>query len=158
MKLISIDPSINYMGIAVFTGKGLTWQLTLHELLQPKTTSDDYIEKSWSMYLQVRIILEEHEVDKIILEVPDNFGVAGYHARESGSIQKLTFVCGIMYSLRVYTKIQTVLPRQWKGQLSKEATYNRMNKLKLYNFDFHQINNNISDAICIGHWAIYGKV
>lgn len=154
MKLIAIDPSINYMGVAVFTGK----TLTLHELLQPQTTSDDYIEKSWSMYLQVRIILERFEVDRIILEVPDNFGVAGYHARETGSIQKLTFVCGIMYSLRVYTKIKTVLPRQWKGQLSKEAVYNRLDKLKIYPFSFHDINNNIADAIAIGHSVIYGKV
>lgn len=154
-RIITIDPSINFTGMAIFYNK----KLIGYGLLQPKYKGDDYIEKSFSIYKQVRILIKNNSIDTMIIEVPDNFGTAGYLARESGSVQKLTFVCGMLISLKIKINVVFLLPREWKGQLPKKTVYNRLNKLNYYkDLDFHKINNNIADAIAIGHFYLHGRV
>lgn len=154
-RIITIDPSINFCGMAIFYGK----KLIEYELLQPKNNSDDYIDKSFSIFLQVKRKIYALDIDTMVIEVPDNFGAAGYLARESGSVQKLTFVCGMLISLRTKIHVVCKLPREWKGQLPKKVVYNRLNNINKYkDIDFHKINNNIADAIAIGHSYLYGRV
>jgi len=152
MRFLSIDPSINFCGYCAWNDK----KIIEYGLLNPQTKTDDYIEKSRSIFSQIKHLIKRHGIEKLVLEIPTHFGVAGYLARESGSVFKLTFVCGMICSL---DNVQTVEPHRWKGQLSKDVVFRRMNALKLYKgIDFLEINNNVADGIAIGHWANYGKV
>ena len=153
--LIAIDPSINDMGCAIFKNK----KLISGELLKPRKLgekSKDHILKSRALLSAIkerRRLLKSKKVD-IILEIPEYHGVAGYLARESGSIFKLTFLCGMICSMK---DVITYTPSGWKGQLSKEVTQNRLAKYYPKK-NIKELNHNIVDAIGIGHKHIFGRV
>lgn len=156
--LMSIDPSVNNMGAAAFrieNKKLLMWQL-LHP---SKDCRDSSYEKSLSLYRKVKELIVRWRVDRIILEVPEYWAVAGFQARETGSIFKLTFVCGMLYSLvDIVQELKVVVPREWKGQLPKAAVENRLKDQYLPDVDLTKINDNVMDAIAIGHFYLYGRV
>jgi len=152
MKIITIDPSINFTGYAIYNDT----KLNNYGLLNPKlnnTFNEEYIDKSFSIFSQIKSKYKKEKIDKIILEVPEHFGVSGYLARESGSIFKLTFLCGMICSLK---EVITVPPRGWKGQLPKHVMRNRFIK-KFPQLDIENINHNVLDAIGIGIWYILKK-
>lgn len=149
-KVMSIDPSINFMGVAVFEGK----KPILWRLLKPKSIYKDADEKCVDLYNQIYDLRDEYEPDIIVLENPDHWAVGGFEARESGSIQKLTFLCGMLYTLG---KVQLVLPREWKGQLPKNVVRNRL-KPFYPEIITDELDHNICDALGLAHWRIYGRV
>lgn len=151
-SVLAIDPSINNCGIAIFKlGK-----LTNYKLLHPSAEVDstDYLAKSKSIFNTIRKIVEIKSIDRIVLEIPTHWGTSGYQARESGSIYKVTFVCGMIYSL---DNVVTVTPHMWKGQLPKDVMKRRY-ILKYPDLDIAGMDHNILDAIGIGHWYTKGKV
>lgn len=150
---IGLDPSINFCGYALFDKK----KLTEHELLEPGKLgckSSEFYDKSMAMYeyvLEQVTCIGEKDVT-IVLELPSYFGSAGYMARESGSIFKLTFLCGMIYSIGgvvLYT------PQEWKGQMPKKVVANRL--VKTYSV-IKGMNHNIVDAIGLAHRHLYGRV
>jgi hypothetical protein len=94
------------------------------------------------------------------LEVPDHWSVGGFEARESGSIAKLCFVCGLIYGMQYdMEEFEWVLPRGWKGQLPKAVVANRLKEAYVgYGIDMTELNENVMDAIAIGHFKIFGSV
>lgn len=164
--LLAIDPSINFCGIALFDAK--TKELLDAMLVRPdKVASRDgeFYDKAFSIYTKVNTVRDECGVNVIACELPDHWSVAGYMARESGSITKLSFICGLFYGMRNdVEKFVFALPRQWKGQLSKDVMKNRiesvyMGKGKHYTKDeWKDLDHNVCDAIGIGHWQLYGRV
>lgn len=157
--LIAVDPSVNNMGVAVFSidsKKLLMWQL-LHP---SKDCRDNQYDKSLSLYNKVREWIVRWRVTHMILEVPEYWAVAGFQARETGSIFKLTFVCGVLYSLKAkdLQELKVVTPREWKGQLPKEVVENRLRNKYLTDVDLKEINDNVVDAIGIGHFYLHGRV
>jgi hypothetical protein len=158
-RLISIDPSVNNLGIAAWDLGSK--KLLMYKLLHPlKDSKDDEFDKSYSMLCQIKQWKEVYGVNRIILEVPEHWAVSGFHARETGSIAKLMFVCGMIASLvDVVDEFKLVTPRQWKGQLPKEVVANRLKDHYLpLGVDLASINENVADAIEIGHYYIYGRV
>lgn len=165
-KLMAIDPSINFCGVAVFdiASKKLDDAI----LIKPaKITQRDgeFYDKAFSVYTKVAQIQKECNIWQVACELPDHWSVAGYMARESGSITKLAFVCGLLYGIRNdVDKFIFTLPRGWKGQLSKEVLRNRIaptyaGKGKHYTTEeWKDIDHNVADAIGIGHWRLYGRV
>lgn len=158
-RLISIDPSINNLGIAVWdltTQKLLMWQL-VHPTVDKRSNE---FEKSHSMLLQIKHWMQIYGVNRIISEVPEHWAVAGFQARETGSIAKLMFVCGMIYSLRdSLEEMRLVVPREWKGQLPKKVVANRLKDDYVpYEIDMTKLNENVMDAIGIGHFYIHGGV
>lgn len=144
--VLAIDPSINNCGIAVFKdGKLHAW-----ELLHPSKETKDYIEKSKSIYMQIKVLSKKYHCDYIVTEICDYFGVSGFHARESGSIFKLMFLIGMLCSL---PNVKTIIPRGWKGQLPKDVMRRRFIK-DLPNLDIEHMDHNVLDAIGIGRWFI----
>src|SRR5574337_1743860 len=117
VRLMSIDPSINNLGMAIWDMPSKV--LLFHKLIHPlKDAKQDEYEKSWSMLQQLKQWKQTYGVNRIICEVPEHWAVAGFQARETGSIAKLCFVCGMIYSLRDEVEEFTlVVPRGWKGQL-----------------------------------------
>lgn len=150
---IGVDPSINFCGYAQFDGK----KLVEYELLEPHKLgckSDEFYDKSVTMYnymLEKVTDIGEKDVT-VILELPSYFGSAGFMARESGSIFKLTFLCGMIYSIgcvKLYT------PQEWKGQMPKKVVANRL--VKFYPI-IKGMNHNIVDAIGLAHKHLHGRV
>lgn len=165
--IMAIDPSINYCGVAIFNTK--TKELEHAILVSPdKITKRDgeFYDKAHSVFRQVSEMREEYNVKAIVCELPDYWATAGHAARESGSIEKLAFMCGLFYQMRdEVDKFVFTLPRGWKGQLSKEVTKNRIKPIycgkKKWQYskdEWEELNHNIADAIGIGHWSIFGRV
>lgn len=165
---MSIDPSINNLGVAVWDMDSKT--LLMHKLVHPKSghKSDEYT-KSLSMSDQLREWVKVYMVNHMILEVPEHWAVAGFEARETGSIAKLCFVCGLIYAMQYdMEEFQLVAPRGWKFQLPKEVMCNRLKdeyweKYQIdltgeFNPDGKKLNNNVADAIGIGHFKLFGSV
>jgi len=149
-SILSVDPSINRCGIAVYRGK----KLVLHQLVQPEDKTGNEFEKSLSVFYQVKAIRAEYGTYKTILEVPVHWENEGFVARESGSIYKLSLVVGMLYTLG---DVQTVPPHGWKQQLPKNVVRNRLKPL-YPNIVTDKLDHNIMDAIGIGHWFLHGTV
>jgi len=158
--LLAIDPSINNLGCAVFRKK--TGRLLSAELLHPPKDCEDLEDKSFALYCQIRDQIKKHDVTELVIETPDHWNVAGYMSRESGAIYKLTFLVGMLYSLRWSFPVIAVIPRAWKGQLPKEVTKNRLRESYVPCYytkrEWNRLDHNIADAIGVGHWRIHGRV
>jgi len=158
-RLMSIDPSINNLGMAIWdmdSKKLLVWKL-VHSKVDCR--KDEY-EKSVSMSDQLREWTKIYAVNHMILEVPEHWAVGGFEARETGSIAKLCFVCGLIYGMQYEMEtFELVVPRGWKGQLPKKVVANRLQKDYLqYDIDMVELNENVMDAIGIGHFKLFGSV
>jgi hypothetical protein len=157
-KLISIDPSINNVGVAIWA---LPDTLLMHRLLHPKVgeRNNEY-DKSLSILDQIKELKNVYSFNRMILEIPEHWAVAGFEARETGSIAKLMLVVGMIYSLRhELDELKIVKPREWKGQLPKEVMENRLRKdYMAIGVDLSKLNPNVVDAIGIGHFYITGSV
>lgn len=164
--LLAIDPSVNNCGVALFDRK--TKQLEDAILLHPDKIvkrDGEFYDKAFSIYTKAKEICRKCCVIEIVCELPDHWAVAGFAARESGSITKLSFMCGLFYALRnEVEKFTFTLPRGWKGQLSKDVTKNRIErdyagKGKHYTKEeWEKLDHNVCDAIGIGHWKLHGRV
>lgn len=165
-RLMAIDPSINYCGVALFNMKSKKLEDAI--LIRPaKITQRDgeFYDKAFSIYTKVDEIRERCDVDQVTCELPDHWAVAGFMARESGSITKLAFMCGLLYGMRNdVDKFVFTLPRGWKGQLSKDVLKNRIAStyagkgMKYSKDEWKDLDHNVVDAIGIGHWRLYGRV
>ena len=159
---LSIDPSINACGYAVHNIR--TKELLDHGLISPKKaikrkeSTQSFIEKSRCVLDTIAAVMDEYGADSVqlVLEIPDHWGDQGYLARESGSIYKLTFVCGMICSLSEH--IVTYLPREWKGQMKKEVMQRRLAKFCKDTIDIKSLNHNVVDAIGIGRKFLGEKV
>ncbi len=143
-KILAVDPSINFCGVAVMT---LSGKLVYYSLVRPGSEATDYLIKSKDVYKQIRKIRRTYDA-KIILEVPEYWGIAGFFARESDSLTKLSFVCGMIYSIPG-TVVMT--PSQWKGQLPKKVIANRLARIYNSVVEIKSLNHNVIDAIGIGY-------
>jgi len=164
-KLLTVDPSINACGVAIFDIKSK--QLDDAILVAPDklAKSGEWYDKASSVANKVKAIQARCHVTEIVVELPDHWSTAGFAARESGSIEKLAFICGMLYSMRGdVDKFIFTLPRGWKGQLSKDVMKNRIardyaGKKKHYTEDeWKDLDHNVCDAIGIGHWRLFGRV
>lgn len=165
-KLLAIDPSINFCGMAIFDIRKK--ELEVARLITPDKVvkrDGEFYDKARSVSDQIKEVVADSNIDRIVCELPEHWSVAGFAARESGSIQKLNFVCGMIYSaIHDVDLFEFIIPRGWKGQLSKDVTRNRLEPIyagkgKFYTAkEWKGLNHNIADAIGIGHWRIFGRV
>lgn len=158
-RLMSIDPSVNNLGLAIWDMNPI--QIVLHKLVHPTIISrENQYEKAWSMLEQIKQWKISYDVTRIICEVPELWVVGGFEARETGSMDKLSFVCGLLYSLRSEVEdYMLVTPRQWKGQLTKKVMCARLRDEYLGSgIDLMKIDANIADGIGIGHFYLHGRV
>jgi len=164
--LLAIDPSVNNCGASVFDIK--TKKLVDAILVRPdKIVRQDheFYDKAFSIFNKIDTIRKKCDIDIIVSERVDHWNVGGFQARESGSTEKLSFICGMLYSLKgSVSKFKFYLPRQWKGQLSKDVTKNRLESMYVGKGKFYttnqwkELDHNICDSIGIGHFELYGRV
>ena len=157
-RLLSCDPSINNIGIAIWELPNI---LMMHKLVHPKVgcRNNEY-DKSLSVLDQLKEYIKEYKVNRMILETPAHWAVGGYEARETGSIAKLMLVVGMIYSLKHnLDELRIVKPHEWKGQTPKHVMVNRLKEDYLaVDVDLENMNPNIADAIGIGHYYIFGSI
>lgn len=158
-RLMSIDPSVNNLGMAIWDVNEknlLLWKLLHPEVGQRRNEFD----KSLSMLNQVKQWIQTYAVNRIIMETPEHWVVGGFQARETGSMTKLAFVCGMLCSLvNDLQEFKVVTPAEWKGQLPKEVVANRLKDHYLpLGVNLTEIDANVADAIEIGHFYLYGDV
>ena len=158
-RLLSCDPSVNNLGMAIWDvneKKLLLWKLLHPEVGQRRNEFD----KSLSMLNQVKQWIQTYAVNRIIMETPEHWVVGGFQARETGSMTKLAFVCGMLCSLvNDLQEFKVVTPAEWKGQLPKEVVANRLKDHYLpLGVNLTEIDANVADAIEIGHFYLYGDV
>lgn len=156
MIVISIDPSINFTGFAIHDNK----ELIVYKLLTPNKADEEYSQKSRTIFTQIREIYNSIISDTdlqsddnkivIVLECPEYWKIAGHAARESGSVYKLTFLCGMIATL---DNVVFTTPSGWKGQQSKDVVNRRLRDV-YPNINIEKMNHNIVDAIGIGKWYI----
>jgi len=173
--VLSIDPSINYLGWALWKkGKlhqyGLLTSTTItgDNKLQMLTRCREMIEGLWD-------VLDKFNVTnvQIVTEIPDNFGAAGYMSRESGAISKLYFLAGMIFNMT--DDVHTYLPREWKGTMNKCICTMRLSQIPAYKKillgngivkckvckNMHPpflLRHDITDAIGVGQKYIHGKI
>jgi hypothetical protein len=162
-RLMSIDPSINNLGVAIWdmsSKKLLAWKL-MHPKVEHR--QNEYV-KALSMSNQLRELARTYIVNHVILEVPEHWSIGGFEARETGSIAKLCFVCGLIYGMQYdMESFELVTPRGWKFQLPKSVVANRLQKEYLSSgIDLCKwigtTMENVGDAIGIGHYKLFGGV
>lgn len=160
-RLLSCDPSVNNLGMAIWDlteKKLLLWKLVHPEVGHRKNEFD----KSVSMLNQIEQWMKIYSVNHIIMEVPEHWVVGGFQARETGSMSKLSFVCGMLCSLVNHKDIEefkVVTPAEYKGQLPKEVVANRLREAYVpYGIEMPEIDANVMDSIAIGHYYIFGSV
>lgn len=158
-RLMSIDPSVNNLGMAIWDINEknlLLWKLLHPEVGQRRNEFD----KSLSMLNQVKQWIQTYAVNRIIMETPEHWVVGGFQARETGSMTKLAFVCGMLCSLvNELEEFKVVTPAEWKGQLPKEVVANRLKDHYIpFGVNLTEIDANVADAIEIGHFYLYGDV
>ena len=154
--IISIDPSINFCGYAIHKNKSLV----TYGLIRPSSKQEDFVAKSKDIINKIKTIISQFPfkgdyVYRIVIELPQYFGVAGFMARESGAIPKLMFLCGMIVGLK--NNVVLLTPNDWKGQLPKDVVNNRLRKI-YSKVDIANLDHNIVDAIGIGHYYINTKV
>jgi len=164
--MMAIDPSINFCGVSIFEIKKR--ELIDAVLVKPEKIvirDGEWYDKAFSIFNQVNLLRKKHGLVAIACELPDYWSVAGYMARESGSITKLSFMCGLFYGMRNdVDRFVFALPREWKGQLSKDVVRNRLephyvkNEKKYSKEEWKKLDHNILDSIGIGHWSLFGRV
>lgn len=142
-------------------------ELRHFELLRPEQEVRDeglFIKKCVSMVNEVKALVDEYDVQHLVLEVPEHWAIAGFNARESGSMTKLMFLCGgiFTYFNMIGVPVHTLHPREWKGQLPKDVVRERLKKSMIPKYftlkKWMDLDHNIMDAVVIGQFWILGRI
>jgi len=178
MKILSIDPSIQHLGYAIFLVKRkipLTYNKSFFkEISAIKVTPDmellyygavknfsvnkmSWVDKLDYMIKRVLVLSTEVKPNKIVIELPECYQSSrGQAALNSGALTKLF---SLVFSLRqalISGNICTInniclLPvSNWKGQAPKEVTMRRAQE----RWNYNGTDDNIADAIGIGEYYI----
>lgn len=159
-NFLSIDPSINFTGFAVFKNSEKT-KLIHCGIIKTKNTKGkkevlvDYSMKTVYVVKQLKKIAKKYEVEEVVLEIPEYHGASGYVARESGAIFKLTFLCGVICGS--FKDVVMYTPSKWKKQLPKEVVKNRLVKA-MPEIDFEGLRHDTVDSIGIGYFHIHKRI
>ena len=158
---IAMDSGSNFLGFSIYdiTSKkyiisGLLRPTTRDGKIIPVGDSYPHIKKCRSLLKQIKELVKKYEVTTGIIEVPSHWAKAGFAARESGSMQKLNFVAGMICSISMF---KTCYPEDWKGNMSKEICKARLEKFHP-NIDTRNMSSDEIDSICINHWFLNMKV
>jgi len=148
-RIAGIDPSTQETGLALIGSNPLSiidWRVCQESV-------GDWVERSYLIKRDVFAVLGLWKPDFIILEIPQPFmSIRGRRAMEGGTTLKLMFLCGLIASY-ASPRPSLILPSEWKGNLSKKITQNRIEKKIGYCPPSH----NAADAVGIALYWIEKK-
>lgn len=153
MKLLSIDPSINFCGFAFFNDKFL---VEAGVLLSDKVFTEKlhWTQKAFSIFYKYQSLITTLAPDKIVIEMPTVWYTArGHGAKTSGALEKLFFITGLLVS-QLPEAVTLITPLEWKGQQPKSVTESKVKKV-FPNLNYlHSHNADMIDAIGLGLYFI----
>jgi len=160
MKILSIDPSILSLGIAIFDvnmrKKSAVLFCTKQISVPKKLEKAHWIDKLDHMVeaVMIKAAVRKSPPDIVLIELPQVFTVGrrGGAAGNSESIMKLSsFVFAVRQELFNYVEVVKLIPvRTWKGQMPKSLTASRVKK----HWGFTSQCDDIVDAVGIGNYWI----
>lgn len=161
--LLSIDPSIRACGIAVFDKSKLVHANVLRTMavVNPVISIEEIADKVLTSWEQTMGVSYAPEV--LIVELPQIY--SGKQAKgDPNDLIPSAILAGVLWEKLKPKAIMLPQPKQWKGQLTKEVTTNRvMEKLtdrELTNVsdDLMRVPSNLRhnayDAIALGIWGL----
>lgn len=151
---VTIDPSINNLGYAIFDTKGKVHTFGL--ITSSKKFS--YPEKALAISQALYRVLTEfhHQISYVVVELPEQWiGNRGTKAVDSEAIQKLYYGTGSIIATlhHLCCQLWYVTPK-WKGQVPKLLTVQRAKQwLIKQNININKITDHETDAILLGKFA-----
>ncbi len=145
--LISIDPGNSSTGIAIFNYPGKyiinCWESKGKDLLENLNLVKA---KALQRCNGIKDIV-------VVIEKPVYYGGRGAVAHASGRIGALYriegLIIGYVYAWMFPENVFELTPLEWKGQLSKQVTTKKINKIYELKLDFKK-QDDMADAIAIG--------
>jgi hypothetical protein len=156
MKILAVDPGLHCAG----------WSLFVDGRLHGAGFVKGPFDEKDPLYARVNSIADvlaetctPDDLDLFVIEVPQVYERKRSKQADPNDLIKLAVLVGAVLR-NVTCKTLTPLPREWKGQVKKEVTENRM-KRKLSPMELQTIelpsapseHNNVWDAVGLGHWA-----
>lgn len=155
--VLAIDPSTRHAGLAVgYHRKPFTPVCLLRSMAYDMDLEADYVTRTGELLGKVDELAREFNPVAAVIELPEAYlSPLGTRASTSGSIMKLSFCVGALWSMlwRIMPHVRLAAPREWKGQLPKDVM---MRRLKKRGFEIHQKKSSLdeSDAICLLDWYV----
>jgi hypothetical protein len=157
MLILAVDPGVNGTGWALLRARDA--KLCDCGTLHGKGT--DWGRKCVQILNGYERIISRNYIGQVFIESPVFMhGYGGYTAASTGSLVKLSMLCGALY-LSTVMKHGTCLvePSKWKGQLPKKVcnarVIEKLTKESLCDSGFlEKISNHALDAIGLGLWAL----
>lgn len=157
---ISFDPSINRCGVCLWDLKETPPEPFSWDLLKPSTMArkdGGWLRKATSITMQVRALTHRFSADLVLIEYPRaRPDATSLKASLGGALGKLFVVVGMMAqaSISEGAQVKLVPVEQWKGNVPKEVTIDRV----LRDYGIAVRDHNIADAIGIGRWYFKERV
>ncbi len=130
MRVLAIDPSVNHIGWAIMEPGHIIRGGTINA--PPMRKAEEVERISWIIDLLDTTVLST-PFDNIVIERPETWGSYKSQAsRGSGDLQLLTLVVGALmywaYTTVGAVDVHLIKVTEWKGQLPKSVTRERMEK------------------------------
>lgn len=166
-KLLSIDPGLNGTGCVLWLNGQPIAARVFHPLASQikldLSESDELVKRARNLANEIRFWAQrviQYPLPRltVVIEFPEHHeSLKGRTARVTGSIDRLTFLIGVMAG--VWTSwaqwdIRMPRVRDWKGQLPKDVVTKRM--IKRYGVPLVvklNVRSHAWDALGIGEWA-----
>lgn len=157
-NVLSVDPGLQGTGAAFFK-KGFLWDATTLEVPSRYRMWDwpvraDYLVNLLLDWSGVRNTILPDLVT-VVVEYPGfQGGAARQMGWQTGDLQKLTYLVGLMSGRFYRCDFWPVPVPMWKGQLPKSVTEERIKKRLTKEEALNPISNHAWDAVGIGLWAM----
>jgi Holliday junction resolvasome RuvABC endonuclease subunit len=153
--MMAIDPGLTGTGVAIWRRPGPTPECVTI-LTSRGAASTDWIDRVHRIAVQVQDLALDYSVREVVCEMMEMHGSARAQMMwKAGDFQRTLFLIGAIYGMTESSVIHwhVTPPSEWKGQLPKSVTINRVRAL-LGNkvCDRLDIQSHAWDAVGIGLW------
>lgn len=153
--LMAIDPGLQGTGYAIWNTNKKTAPYRVGVLNGGKGDWQTRVDR---IALAIRKLCREENVDRIICEMMEHYNTASSQmAWSKGDLQRTMFLIGTLHGVtrKQVPYFRLVTPREWKGQLPKSVTIQRVEKaLTAKQCRNLGIKTHAWDAVGIGLWHL----
>lgn len=160
MRILGLDPSSTKTGYAVLERGAGTVRLIDAGCLKPERCKDDALTRTMAMRLSLVELLQEHEPDRAVVEVPSGKVGGGQRRGASASAMAIYGVAvGVMLATcleRLGSRVLTVDEREWTGRVPKGTRARRLAaEFAAYRAVMSKDGGgDIADAIGLARWGM----
>lgn len=150
IALLAIDPSINSLGWARFENEVLVGA----GVVTAKATIAPVYLRAAAIAERLRLVVDT--ADQVWCEWPQIYQRGGGRTKgDPNDLLGLAAVCGAIAASEISTHFRAVTPAQWKGQLGKEQSHQRIRaRLHAQELTLWPESLDARDAVGIGLYAL----